>query len=83
MKVYRDYCKTRNKVRSLIRKNKVEYEKLVERNPKENPKKFWEYAKSKMKVRQGIPDLDIPGIEKGQVTQLRKRIMVVKRMTLY
>ena len=60
---YREYCKTRKKIKSLIRKAKVEQEKSLARNAKENPKKFCEYAKSKMKVRQGIPDLDIPGTE--------------------
>ena len=48
-----------NKVKSFVRKLRIEYEKSVSRSAKDNPKK---YAKSKTKVKQGIPDLDIRGI---------------------
>ena len=39
---YSEYCKLRNKAKSLIRKAKKDYEKAVSINAKENPKKFWD-----------------------------------------
>ena len=60
---YQEYCKIRNKVKSLVRKAKIDYEKIISENAKSNPKKFWEYTKSKTKVREGIPNLDIPESE--------------------
>ena len=49
---YQDYCKARNKVKSLVRKQRIEYQKQVSQSAKDNPKKFWDYAKSKTKVNQ-------------------------------
>ena len=60
---YREYCRARNKVKSLVRKTKLEFEKNISRNAKENPKQFWKYANSKTKVKDSIPDLDIPGTD--------------------
>ena len=46
-----------------MRKAKIEYEKGVSRNAKDNPQIFGDYVKSKTKTKAGIPDLDIPGTE--------------------
>ncbi len=52
-----DYHRQRNKVRKLTRQAKLEYERRLAREAKQNPKKFWRYAKSHLKVKEGIPDL--------------------------
>ena len=62
---YKDYCQIRNKVKSLTRRAKIEQEKNISRNAKDNPKKFWQYVKSKTKTKDNIPDLDIPGEDEG------------------
>ena len=36
---------------------------MVSENATGNPKKFWEYGKSKTKIKERIPDLDVPGTE--------------------
>jgi hypothetical protein len=57
---YEEYCRIRNKVKSLVRKAKIENEQDVAKDAKQNPKKFWQYAKSKTKTKTEIPDLDVP-----------------------
>ena len=54
---WRAYCKQRNKVRALSRNIKKQKEKNVAYDAKTNPKKFWNYVGSKMKVKPGIPQL--------------------------
>ena len=54
---WRAYCKQRNKVRTLTRNIKKQKEKNVAYDAKINPKKFWKYVGSKMKVKPGIPQL--------------------------
>ena len=41
----------------------MDYERSISRTAKENPKKFWEFVKSKTKVKDSIPDLEIPGTD--------------------
>ena len=54
---YREYCKARNKVRSLVRKERCEKEKKIAETAKVNPKKFWSYVNSKRKCKTGIAEL--------------------------
>ncbi|KAK6167371.1 hypothetical protein SNE40_021416 [Patella caerulea] len=56
-KLYQEYIKTRNQVKSLIRKAKKNMEKDIAKNAKTNPKKFWQYANSKRKTKPGIAEL--------------------------
>jgi hypothetical protein len=46
-KKYQEYAKTRNQVKSAIRKAKANMEKEIAPNAKSNPKIFWKYANSK------------------------------------
>jgi hypothetical protein len=54
---YKEYCKLRNKVKSLTRKAVKNKEIEIAKDVKNNPKKFWQYTKSKTKTRIGISDL--------------------------
>ena len=54
---YKEYCKLRNKVKSLTRKAVKNKEIEIAKDVKNNPKKFWQYTKSKIKTRIGISDL--------------------------
>ena len=54
---HKEYCKIRNQVRQLARKAKIEHEKYIANNAKQNPKKFWQYTKSRTKTRECVSDL--------------------------
>ena len=54
---HREYCKLRNQVRKLTRKAKYEHERNIADEAKANPKRFWQYTKSKTKTRPGVADL--------------------------
>jgi hypothetical protein len=56
-KKYQEYAKTRNQVKSAIRKAKANMEKEIAQNAKSNPKIFWKYANSKRKTNTGISEL--------------------------
>ena len=51
------YARCRNQAKSECRKADVEYEKNIAKQAKSNPKLFYSYANSKLKVREGIGDL--------------------------
>ena len=57
--LYQEYCKLRNKVRNLTRKVIKSKEKEIGKDYKDNLKKCWHYAKSRMKTCRGISDLVI------------------------
>ena len=65
-KYHQEICKIRNKVKSLTRQAKREYEKSIAIQTKSNPTKFWNYAQSKTKVKTDISDLDYKH-ESGQL----------------
>jgi len=65
---YLEYCKFRNKVRALSRKNQREFERLIASKVRDEPKLFWNYAKSKLKTTERIPDLYSPDGAKVLVT---------------
>ena len=57
-----EYTRSRNKVRTLLRKAKRLFEKGIAAQCKKNPKNFWSYTRSKLKTKSGIaPLLSIPG----------------------
>ena len=55
---YLSYARARNHARSACRKAVRLYEKDIASQIKQNPKQFWRYVKSKLKVRQGVPNLE-------------------------
>ena len=55
---YLSYARARNQARSACRKAVRLYEKDIASQIKQNPKQFWRYVKSKLKVRQGVPNLE-------------------------
>ena len=62
---WRAYCKQRNKVRALSRNIQKHKEKNVAFDAKVNPKIFWNYVGSKMKVKPGIPQLHTNNSDHG------------------
>ena len=56
---YKEYCKLRSQVKSLTEKAVKNKETEIAKDIKNNPKKFWQYTKSKTKTRTGISDLII------------------------
>ncbi len=52
------YARQRNRVRKLTRTAKKQYESNLAEQAKENPKRFWRYAKSKLKTKEGVADLE-------------------------
>ena len=51
------YCKARNFATSQVKKAKIEYERKIARQIKQNSKCFWKMVRDKTKVKEGIPDL--------------------------
>ena len=56
-KVYREFCKSRNRVRKLTRHIQKQYETKLAKEAKLNPKAVWKYVKSKTNIQQGVSDL--------------------------
>ena len=56
-KLWKDFCKVRNKVRSLTRAARKEFEQKIAKESKDNPKKVYAYINSKVKTRQGVGDI--------------------------
>jgi hypothetical protein len=54
---YREYCKARNKVKTVIRKDRKEREKQIAESSKSNSKNFWKYVNSKRKSVSGVSEL--------------------------
>jgi hypothetical protein len=57
------YNRQRNKVRKLTRKLHRDYEKNIAKEAKVNPKRFWQYAKSKTKTNCKVAQLVMPSEE--------------------
>ena len=64
------YARARNQARWATRRAKKEFEKKIAKEAKSNPKAFYKYANSKLKVRAGIADLDTP---EGKATTDRQK----------
>ena len=54
------FCKVRNDLRTLTRTLRSDYERNLSLNVKHNPKAFWKYINSRLKVRPTIDDLQCP-----------------------
>jgi hypothetical protein len=54
---HREYCKARNKVKRLTRRDRKEREKQIAESAKTNSKNFWKFVKSKRKTKTGVPEL--------------------------
>ena len=59
---YKEYCMCRNKVRSITRTHRKEFEYQVALRAREEPKKNWNYANSTLKTRSKIPDLYVNAV---------------------
>ena len=55
---YSENCKQRNKARKATRQAIKDFEKLIAKEAKRNPKAFHKYVNSKTKVRSGISELE-------------------------
>jgi hypothetical protein len=55
---YLEYCKARNQVKRSCRRAIREFEKKIAAEAKNNPKAFYAYARSKLKTKEGIADLE-------------------------
>ena len=67
------YNKLRNQIRRLTRKAKKAMEKKIAKNSKKNPKSFWSYAKSKLKSKAGIPELEKVDVN-GDITYAKENV---------
>ena len=57
---YINYRRSANRVKAEVRKAVRTFEKMIAMEAKKNPKAFFNYARSKMKTRTGICDLEYP-----------------------
>ena len=57
---WKQYCRQRNAVRQLTRDAVRSFELEIANGAKRNPKKFWSYVNSKLKMRTGVADLIDP-----------------------
>ena len=57
---YINYRRSANRVKAEVRKAVRTFEKRIAMEAKKNPKAFFSYARSKMKTRTGISDLEYP-----------------------
>ena len=68
-KLWKEYCKTRNKVRSMSKAARKDFEMEIARDSKETPKRVFAYMNSKVKTRQGVGDICTdPDDPKSKVT---------------
>ena len=57
---WRDFKRNRNKLRRLTRKLRKCYQKRLATTVKENPKAFWAYSRSTVKLKDKVRDLERP-----------------------
>ena len=57
---YINYRRSANRVKAEVRKAVRTFEKMIAMEAKKNPKAFFNYARSRMKTRTGISDLEYP-----------------------
>ena len=73
---YLEYCKIRNKVRSLTRKLQKEFEKDLANQTKKKPNAFWQYYKTKTIIKPGIGKLNVDPINPKHQMMGRKQIFL-------
>ena len=54
---YKQYCKQRNQIKTLVRKSRANFGSNLAKKAKANPKAVWKYLKSKTKIKERIVDL--------------------------
>ena len=54
---YARFTRMRNSIRNLTRQLRLEYEASIAKSIRNNPKRFWNYVKSKTKVKPPLPNL--------------------------
>ena len=54
---YEEYKHTRNITNEHVKTAKINYEKMISKKAKTEPKHFWRYVKSKTKVKGGVSNL--------------------------
>ena len=57
---YIKYRRTSNRVKTEVRKAIRDFERHIDNDAKANPKAFYKYAMSKMKIRSPVADLERP-----------------------
>ena len=67
MDIYREYCRTRNKVKNMMKFFRKNKERDISFNAKTNNKAFWKYVNAKTKSTSGIASLhanhlDVTGV---------------------
>ena len=66
---YSEYCRARNKVRTLTRKAQKQFESNLAAEAKSNAKAIWKYINGKTKTREGVAALHInPNDDKSRLT---------------
>ena len=68
--VHKQFCKVRNKVKTITKRAQKQFENSLAKKSKENPKAIWQYIKSKSKIKEGITELNIdPSNEKSTTNE--------------
>lgn len=60
------YCEARNRVKTMTRNLRRNFEKMLAKEAKTNPKAIWSYIRNQVKTREGLGDLEK---EDGSLTQ--------------
>ena len=69
------YNRSKNKLRTLTRKLRNDYEITLASNIKDRPKSFWKYAKSRLKTRATIPTLKKPDGSKATIPKEKANVL--------
>ena len=69
---WREYCRSRNKVRAMTRNFQRQKENTIAKSVKVNPKVFWDYVSRRTKTRGGIPHLQKTDCINGSVSLTKK-----------
>ena len=56
-RAYQSYIRERNLCAKVLKRTRIDYERNIAKQSKENPKMFWKYVQEKMKVNTGISAL--------------------------
>ena len=72
---YQLYVRARNQAKWAVRQAKKAYETSITKEVKSNPKVFYKYAKSKLKTRSGIADLEKENGEKTRSTAEKAEVL--------
>jgi len=79
--IYQEYCRIRNQVRQLTRKNMRDLEKNIAKEVKKNPKKFWAYASQRPRTEKPYHSSKDPTSFCGLTFILKSLIRQMRRQT--